>query len=84
MAKIKPGKRNGASGHSKPYDSAAAHTKATNNIFRMNKDIGQHILKNPGIAQAIVQKADLKQSDVLPTVPGIPLSDLLIMGTGSP
>ncbi|KAI9759825.1 MAG: Dimethyladenosine transferase [Candelina submexicana] len=31
----------------------------------MNKHIGQHILKNPGIADRIVQKADLKQSDVV-------------------
>lgn len=30
----------------------------------MNTDLGQHVLKNPGVAQAIVDKADLKQSDV--------------------
>lgn len=30
----------------------------------MNTEIGQHVLKNPGVAQAIVDKADLKQSDV--------------------
>ncbi|KAL8927401.1 MAG: hypothetical protein Q9172_001399, partial [Xanthocarpia lactea] len=30
----------------------------------MNTNIGQHVLKNPGVAQAIVDKADLKQSDV--------------------
>ena len=31
----------------------------------MNTDIGQHVLKNPGIAEAIVNKADLKQSDIV-------------------
>lgn len=67
MVKAKTSKRNGAGNHSQPYDSASAHTKAVNNIFKMNKDIGQHILKNPGIAQAIVQKAELKQSDVSST-----------------
>jgi 18S rRNA (adenine1779-N6/adenine1780-N6)-dimethyltransferase len=40
--------------------SAAAH-----NVFKMNKDLGQHILKNPGVAQAIVDKAELKQSDIV-------------------
>lgn len=37
----------------------------------MNTDLGQHVLKNPGVAQAIVDKADLKQSDtVLEVGPG--------------
>ncbi len=37
----------------------------------MNTDIGQHVLKNPGVAQAIVDKAGLKQSDtVLEVGPG--------------
>lgn len=31
----------------------------------MNTDLGQHVLKNPGVADAIVNKADLKQSDVV-------------------
>lgn len=31
----------------------------------MNTSIGQHVLKNPGVAQAIVDKADLKQSDIV-------------------
>lgn len=56
-------KRNGSaaqSSSSSPY----AKTKGANNIFKMNTDLGQHVLKNPGVAQAIVDKADLKQSDV--------------------
>ena len=31
----------------------------------MNKDIGQHVLKNPAIAEAIVAKAQLKESDIV-------------------
>lgn len=59
MAKAPKAKRNGAA-HSDPYaKSGTAH-----NIFKMKTDIGQHVLKNPGVAQAIVDKADLKQSDV--------------------
>ncbi|CAZ84044.1 unnamed protein product [Tuber melanosporum] len=42
-----------------------AASRAVNNVFRMNTDLGQHILKNPGVAQAIVNKAGLKQSDVV-------------------
>ena len=53
-----------SSGKGKPYDPSVARVKPANNIFKLNKDIGQHILKNPGIAQAIVEKASLKQSDV--------------------
>jgi 18S rRNA (adenine1779-N6/adenine1780-N6)-dimethyltransferase len=62
-------KRNGVSNDSSPYAQAAAKTKAANSIFRMNTDIGQHVLKNPGVAQAIVDKADLKQSDVCRSQP---------------
>jgi len=49
-----------------PYakGGAGASSKLANNVFKMNKDLGQHILKNPGVAQAIVDKAGLKQSDV--------------------
>jgi 18S rRNA (adenine1779-N6/adenine1780-N6)-dimethyltransferase len=52
-----------------PYAGAKARkgdkAAAAKNIFKMNTDLGQHILKNPGVAQAIVDKADLKQSDVV-------------------
>lgn len=60
MPKAFKQKRNGSAAQSSPY----AKTKAANNIFKMNTDLGQHVLKNPGVAQAIVDKADLKQSDV--------------------
>ncbi|CAO1597413.1 Dimethyladenosine transferase [Xanthoria calcicola] len=62
MPKATKQKRNGAS-HGTPY--ANSQPKASSNkIFKMNTNIGQHVLKNPGVAQAIVDKADLKQSDV--------------------
>ena len=64
MPKSTAKKRNGAP-HSSPYAHAAAKTKAANNIFKMNTDLGQHVLRNPGVAQAIVDKADLKQSDIV-------------------
>ena len=47
-----------------PYASAEKRTKSSNAIFKMNTSIGQHVLRNPGIAQTIVDKANLKQSDV--------------------
>lgn len=59
-------KNNGGIKKSDPYAGAAARKgKGGNNVFKFNTDIGQHILKNPGVAQAIVDKADLKQSDVV-------------------
>lgn len=63
-----PGQSNGGISKSDPYAGAQARkgkSAAAHNIFKMNTDIGQHILKNPGVAQAIVDKADLKQSDVV-------------------
>ena len=66
----KASKRHASSSSSnKPYtgrSSAAkdAASKTVNKVFKMNTDLGQHILKNPGVAQAIVDKANLKQSDV--------------------
>jgi 18S rRNA (adenine1779-N6/adenine1780-N6)-dimethyltransferase len=40
-------------------------------VFKMNTDLGQHILKNPLVAQGIVDKAEIKPSDtVLEVGPG--------------
>jgi len=64
MPKATPKKRNGPSSGS-PYAQTPTKAKMGSNIFKMNTDLGQHVLKNPGVAQAIVDKADLKQSDVL-------------------
>ena len=56
-------KRRNAAVHGSPYPHSGATAKVAN-MFKMNKDLGQHVLKNPGVAEAIVNKADLKQSDV--------------------
>ncbi|KAK9478618.1 hypothetical protein V1514DRAFT_330580 [Lipomyces japonicus] len=41
------------------------------NIFKMNTGLGQHMLKNPLVAQGIVDKAEIKPSDlVLEVGPG--------------
>lgn len=63
MPKVANNKRSGAA-QSSPYGRTFAKTKGVNNLFKLNTEIGQHVLKNPGVAQAIVDKADLKQSDV--------------------
>ncbi|KAK6345316.1 Dimethyladenosine transferase [Orbilia javanica] len=60
------GAANGRGG--KPYSgtpAATAAAKVAHNIFKMNKDMGQHILINPGIVERIIDKAALKQSDVV-------------------
>ncbi len=62
MGKTARAKRNGTA-HDSPYN-APSKAGAGTAIFKMKTDIGQHVLKNPGVAQAIVDKAELKQSDV--------------------
>ncbi|KIN06455.1 hypothetical protein OIDMADRAFT_111844 [Oidiodendron maius Zn] len=62
MGKFKQGKRNSAAATSSPYSKAQA---TTNNVFKFNTNVGQHILKNPSIADAIVAKANLKPEDVV-------------------
>ncbi|KAK0720922.1 S-adenosyl-L-methionine-dependent methyltransferase [Lasiosphaeris hirsuta] len=68
MGKIKTPRRGGASS-SGPYDrkqtSKPAAAANNSNIFKFDKDFGQHILKNPGISDAIVEKAYLKPTDVV-------------------
>jgi 18S rRNA (adenine1779-N6/adenine1780-N6)-dimethyltransferase len=53
MGKVKTPKRAGASSSS-PYDRNSSTAKPSsapkNNVFKFNKDFGQHILKNPGVA----------------------------------
>ncbi|GFF32068.1 dimethyladenosine transferase [Aspergillus udagawae] len=71
MGKAPRGKRNAAS--SSPYQKpgGAPLSKAASAIFKFNTDIGQHILKNPTIADAIVDKANVQQSQtVLEVGPG--------------
>lgn len=77
MGKAATSKRKGASSSSTPYErpskknAAATAAAGKNNVFKFNTNVGQHILKNPGIADAIVQKANLKPTDtVLEIGPG--------------
>ncbi|KAF1940714.1 rRNA adenine dimethylase [Clathrospora elynae] len=71
------GAGNDASPYAKPASTKAS---AAHSIFKMDKDLGQHILKNPGVATAIVQKAHLKQSDhVLEVGPGTGNLTVLIL-----
>ena len=72
MGKVQKRSQHGTG--SKPYSRtgpppSATAKQAVNKVFKMNTDLGQHILKNPGVAQAIVDKAGLKQSDVFPPPP---------------
>ncbi|KAL7809203.1 S-adenosyl-L-methionine-dependent methyltransferase [Trichoderma aethiopicum] len=69
MAKAEKGKRNNAS--SGPYEKPSGKGSKANNVFKFNTNFGQHILKNPGVSDAIVQKAFLKPTDtVLEVGPG--------------
>ena len=79
MPKDKRKRSSGASDAS-PYSKASAKASVAHSIFKMDKDLGQHILKNPGVANAIVQKAHLKQSDhVLEVGPGTGNLTVLIL-----
>ena len=70
MAKTKHTKRTSAS--SAPYERPSNVKPASkNNVFKFNTNVGQHILKNPGVSDAIVEKAYLKPTDtVLEVGPG--------------
>lgn len=77
MAKTKHGKRSSAPGS--PYErpsgggggSSGGSNSNKNNVFKFNTNFGQHILKNPGVSDAIVEKAFLKPTDtVLEVGPG--------------
>ncbi|ODA80633.1 hypothetical protein RJ55_03592 [Drechmeria coniospora] len=70
MAKTKHVKRGSAAGT--PYERPGANAGAAkNNVFKFNTNFGQHILKNPGVSDAIVDKAYLKPTDtVLEIGPG--------------
>lgn len=79
MPKDKRKRASGAADAS-PYSKPSSKSAAAHSIFKMDKDLGQHILKNPGVATAIVQKAHLKQSDhVLEVGPGTGNLTVLIL-----
>ena len=60
MGKSRPKRRNGAS-----LSKNVPSPPVKNNIFKFNTKIGQHILKNPGIADAIVEKANIQPTDTV-------------------
>lgn len=60
MAKVVKGKKYTGTGD--PQVAAEKHMKS---VFKFNTDLGQHILKNPLIAQGIVDKAGIKPSDIV-------------------
>ncbi|CEP22964.1 DIM1 [Cyberlindnera jadinii] len=60
MAKAPRGKK--YSSTNEPQVAAEKHMKS---VFKFNTDLGQHILKNPLIAQGIVDKAGIKPSDIV-------------------
>ncbi|GAB0135871.1 hypothetical protein EsDP_00004193 [Epichloe bromicola] len=73
MGKSKQPKRNGASSspYERPRNGGCSSAASKNNVFKFNTNFGQHILKNPGVSDAIVEKAYLKPTDtVLEIGPG--------------
>ncbi|KAK7722565.1 Dimethyladenosine transferase [Diaporthe eres] len=76
MGKASTKRKGASSSSSTPYErpskkSANAAATSKNNVFKFNTNVGQHILKNPGIANAIVEKSYLKPTDtVLEIGPG--------------
>ncbi|KAF4511013.1 hypothetical protein G6O67_002852 [Ophiocordyceps sinensis] len=77
MVKTKKQPKRSGAGHT-PYErpsggrgSGAPGGGGKNNVFKFNTNVGQHILKNPGVSDAIVDKAYLKPTDtVLEVGPG--------------
>lgn len=48
-----------------PIGKPVSAEKHLNSVFKFNTNLGQHILKNPLVAQGIVDKAQIKPSDVV-------------------
>jgi 18S rRNA (adenine1779-N6/adenine1780-N6)-dimethyltransferase len=61
MGKIKKDKRSVVG----QGDKSLSQDYQKHNIFQMNKSYGQHILANPLIVNSLVEKADVKPSDVV-------------------
>ncbi|RCK63466.1 Dimethyladenosine transferase [Candida viswanathii] len=50
---------------SNPTANKVAAEKHLNSVFKFNTNLGQHILKNPLVAQGIVDKAQIRPSDIV-------------------
>lgn len=48
-----------------PTGKSVSAEKHLNSVFKFNTNLGQHILKNPLVAQGIVDKAQIKPSDIV-------------------
>lgn len=48
-----------------PTGQMVSAEKHMNSVFKFNTNLGQHILKNPLVAQGIVDKAQIRPSDVV-------------------
>lgn len=48
-----------------PTSKTVSADKHLNSVFKFNTNLGQHILKNPLVAQGIVDKAQIKPSDIV-------------------
>ncbi|CAK7241828.1 MAG: Dimethyladenosine transferase [Sporothrix thermara] len=72
MGKAKNPRKNAAASAASPYSRPTGKgSAAKNNVFKFNTNVGQHILKNPGVADGDVNKAELKPTDtVLEIGPG--------------
>mmetsp|Transcript_30530 Transcript_30530/g.76615 ORF Transcript_30530/g.76615 Transcript_30530/m.76615 type:complete len:319 (-) Transcript_30530:46-1002(-) len=61
----------GATSSASPYPASVASAMGSVKEFAMNKSLGQHLLTNPQILDAIVKKAELRSTDtVLEIGPG--------------
>jgi 18S rRNA (adenine1779-N6/adenine1780-N6)-dimethyltransferase len=64
MGKIKKDKRS-VLGQNGGSSGSLTQDYQKHNIFQMNKSYGQHILANPLIVNSLVEKAELRPSDVV-------------------
>lgn len=49
----------------KPATEQVSAAQHANTVFKFNTNLGQHILKNPLVAQGIVDKAEIRPSDTI-------------------
>lgn len=77
ISRLTPSPKKMAKAPNKKFSSGSAlpgvavSDKTMNSVFKFNTNLGQHILKNPLVAQGIVDKAQIKPSDtVLEVGPG--------------
>ncbi|KIH94482.1 dimethyladenosine transferase [Sporothrix brasiliensis 5110] len=76
MGKAKTPRKNGAASAASPYSRPTGKGSAQkNNVFKFNTNVGQHILKNPGVAD--VELDPRMAAEVTKRVQGTPLQKKL-------